>query len=100
MKRLILILLIASTTAIAQQNRGNAMVDLLKRGQTVFGSMVSDKSEAGASAMSRDPMLDFVFYDMERNYDLATLQAFMKSFRAGGGTKAILVRIPPNGSEP
>jgi len=100
MRRLILILLMTATTAFGQQTPGNAVVDLLKQGQTVFGSMVSDKSEAGTLAMSRDPMLDFVFYDMERNYDLPTLLAFMKSFRAGGRTKAILVRIPPIGSEP
>jgi 2-keto-3-deoxy-L-rhamnonate aldolase RhmA len=42
----------------------------------------------------KDARLDFIFYDMERNYDLATLKTFMKGLRANG-SQALLVRIAP-----
>jgi len=83
----------------AQQNRPNAVVELLKQGRVVFGSMVQDRTEAGGARMAQDSNLDFVFYDMERNYDIAVLKGFMSGFRTGEN-KALLVRIPPIGSEP
>jgi 2-keto-3-deoxy-L-rhamnonate aldolase RhmA len=83
-----------------QQGRPNAVVDLLKQGKVVFGSMVPDKSEAAGSKMGLDPNLDFVFYDMERSYDIPGLKTFMKGFQSSSSNKAILVRIPPIGTEP
>jgi 4-hydroxy-2-oxoheptanedioate aldolase len=85
---------------MAQRPRTNAIIDLLKQGKVVFGSMVPDRTEAGGAKMGSDANLDFVFYDMERNYDMAVLKSFMKGFRATGGNKALLVRIPPIGTEP
>jgi 2-keto-3-deoxy-L-rhamnonate aldolase RhmA len=84
------------------QTDPNPVLALLDAGQVVFGSMAADRSEAGGAAMAADPLLDFVFYDMERSYDLAGLQAFMRGFRAGvGAPKTLLVRIAPiaNGRE-
>jgi 2-keto-3-deoxy-L-rhamnonate aldolase RhmA len=78
-----------------------ALLSVLARGEVAFGSMVSDRSEAGGAAMGADARLDFAFYDMERSYDLAALQAFMRGLRASGPSKTLLVRIAPiaNGRE-
>jgi 2-keto-3-deoxy-L-rhamnonate aldolase RhmA len=56
--------------------------------------MVQDRTEAGGAAMGKDSRLDFIFYDMERNYDLATLKTFMAGLRASG-SQALLARIAP-----
>src|SRR5262245_40215803 len=101
MKRAILMILISVTAlATTQSSRGNLVVDLLKQGKSVFGSMASDRTEAGALRMAEDANVDFVFYDMERNYDLANLQTFLKAFRTKAQNKGVLVRIPPIGSDP
>ena len=78
----------------------NRVAQLLEAGQVAFGSMVPDRSEAGGAAMAADARLDFVFYDMERSYDFAALQTFMRGFRSGA-PKSLLVRIAPiaNGRE-
>jgi 2-keto-3-deoxy-L-rhamnonate aldolase RhmA len=80
----------------AQAAPSNRVVELLNAGQVVFGSMVSDRSEAGGAAMAADPRIDFAFYDMERSYDLAGLQTFARGFRSGDGEpQTLLVRIAP-----
>ena len=61
--------------------------------------MVPDRTEAGGAKMAQDPNLDFVFYDMERNYDIPALKTFMKGLRSASN-KTLLVRIPPIGAEP
>jgi 2-keto-3-deoxy-L-rhamnonate aldolase RhmA len=83
------------------QTPNTAMLSVLDRGQVAFGSMVSDRTEAGGAALAADVRVDFAFYDMERRYDLAELQAFMRGFRVGGTGKTLLVRIAPiaNGRE-
>jgi 4-hydroxy-2-oxoheptanedioate aldolase len=83
----------------AQSNKPTALIDVLKQGKTAFGSMVPDRTEAGGAKMAQDPNLDFVFFDMERNYDIPALKAFMKGLRSTGN-KTLLVRIPPIGTEP
>jgi 4-hydroxy-2-oxoheptanedioate aldolase len=87
---------------LAPQSSGsNPVVELLKQGQFVFGSMVSTRTEAGGAKMGADPNLDFVFYDLEHSdFDIAGLQAFIKGLRSTGARKAVLVRIPPIGNEP
>lgn len=72
----------------------NRIVELLKQNKAVFGSMVQDGTQAGGAAMGKDARLDFIFYDMERNYDLATLKTFMAGLRANG-KQALLARIAP-----
>jgi 4-hydroxy-2-oxoheptanedioate aldolase len=88
----------------AQPARSNPIVELLKQGKAVFGSMVAaaDRTEAGGTRMGADPNLDFVFYDLERNFDIAALKTFLKGVRSAstGSGKAVLVRIPPIGTEP
>ena len=83
------------------QTPNTAMLSVLDRSQVAFGSMVSDRTEAGGAALGADARVDFAFYDMERRYDLAELQAFMRGFRGGGTGKTLLVRIAPiaNGRE-
>lgn len=76
----------------------NRIVELLDRGVVVFGSMVQDRTEAGGKALAADPRVDYAFYDMERNYDLEELRAFLAGFR-DGGSKAVLVRIAPVGED-
>ncbi len=95
MRALVLALLIGMLPS--EQSGGNPVVSLLKQGKTVFGSMVPDRTEAGGARMGQDGNLDFVFYDMERAYDLPAMKAFMKGLQ---GRKALLVRIPPIGTEP
>ena len=68
----------------AQSNKTTATVDVLKQGKTAFGSMVPDRTEAGGAKMAQDPNLDFVFFDMERNYDIPALKTFMKRIALDG----------------
>jgi 2-keto-3-deoxy-L-rhamnonate aldolase RhmA len=89
-----LLLLCAAIGANGQNAAASRIVQLLKEDEVVFGSMVQDRTEAGGAAMGKDPRLDFVYYDMERNYDVATLKTFMKGWRAIG-RQALLVRIAP-----
>src|SRR5215510_404834 len=89
----------ALAVGYAQSNKPTALIDVLKQGKTAFGSMVPDRSEAGGAKMAQDPNLDFVFFDMERNYDIPALKTFMKGLRSSGN-KTLLVRIPPIGAEP
>jgi 4-hydroxy-2-oxoheptanedioate aldolase len=90
---------IVVTAGHAQSNKPTALIDVLRQGKTAFGSMVPDRTEAGGAKMAQDANLDFVFYDMERNYDIPALKIFMKGLRSAGN-KTLLVRIPPIGTEP
>jgi 4-hydroxy-2-oxoheptanedioate aldolase len=83
----------------AQSNKATALVEALRQGKIAFGSMVPDRTEAGGAKMAQDANLDFVFYDMERNYDIPALKIFMKGLRSAAN-KTLLVRIPPIGTEP
>src|SRR5262245_5171083 len=83
----------------AQSTKTTALIDVLKQGKTAFGSMVPDRTEAGGAKMAQDPNLDFVFFDMEHNYDIPALEGFMKGLRSTSN-KTLLVRIPPIGTEP
>jgi len=94
-----MLLAVVWNVGYAQFNKTSALVDVLKQGKIAFGSMVPDRTEAGGAKMAQDPNLDFVFYDMERNYDIPALKAFMKGLRSTGN-KTLLVRIPPIGAEP
>lgn len=104
MKRMVLAILaltfVCSVALRAQSRNGNPVVALLQQGKAVFGSMVSDKSEAAGARMAQDGNLDFVFYDMERTYDLPAMKAFLKGLSSTPNRKALLVRIPPIGTEP
>ncbi len=50
----------------------------------------------GGQALARNPLLDFVFLNLERNYDAAAVEAIASGLRAPGaiGHKTLLVRIP------
>ncbi len=50
----------------------------------------------GGQALARNPLLDFVFLNLERNYDAAAVEAIATGLRAPGaiGHKTLLVRIP------
>ena len=50
----------------------------------------------GGRELARNPLLDFVFLNLERNYDAAAVEAIATGLRAPGaiGHKTLLVRIP------
>ena len=50
----------------------------------------------GGRELARNPLLDFVFLNLERNYDPAAVEAIATGLRAPGaiGRKTLLVRIP------
>ena len=50
----------------------------------------------GGRELARNPLLDFVFLNLERNYDPAAVEAIATGLRAPGavGHKTLLVRIP------
>ena len=50
----------------------------------------------GGRALARNPLLDFVFLNLERNYDPAAVEAIATGLRSDGaiGRKTLLVRIP------
>ncbi len=50
----------------------------------------------GGRALARDPLLDFVFLNLERTYDPAAVEAIATGLAAPGavGRKTLLVRIP------
>src|SRR6185436_11719150 len=95
-------LILTLTVILGQQgSKANPVVDLLKQGKVVFGSMVSVRTEDGGAKMAADPNIDFAFYDLEHSdFHIAGLKGFIKGIRNGGSAKAVLVRIPAIGNEP
>lgn len=92
-------ILFGDTNLVAQD--GSRLIDVLKRGETAFGTFVRDKTPEEAREFGQNDKLDFLFYDMERGeFDLRTLQSFLEALRSRGQAQTVIVRIPPIHTDP
>jgi len=89
-----------STSAHAQ------VLDLWPQGKVAFGVYAPSEaprgappvySPAGAAKVAANPLLDFVFLNLEGAYDPAAVKAYGQGLRGAGATsrKTLIVRIPP-----
>ena len=86
------------------------MLDLWAAGKTAFGVFVPDENPAprgpnrgpaeytaaGAAALARNPLIDFVFLNLEGAYDRDAVMAVSEGLGKQGtpGRKTLIVRIP------
>ncbi len=103
---------IPTVPARAQSSR-HAVLDLWTAGKPVFGVFVPNENpqrfergqpppkaiytREGAEKLAANPLLDFVFLNLEGSYDVAavkTLAEGLRSKAAVGPRKSLLVRIP------
>lgn len=114
MQRLAVACLVAagawSATASAQSARP-AVFDLWAAGKTAFGVFVPDENPAprgpnrgpavytaaGGAKLAANPLIDFVFLNLEGHYDRNAVMAISEGLGKKGtpGRKLMLVRIPP-----
>lgn len=92
------------------QNARPAVFDLWAAGKTAFGVFVPDENPAprgpnrgpavytvaGGQALAKNPLIDFVFLNLEGNYDRNAVMAISEGLGKKGtpGRKLMLVRIP------
>jgi 2-keto-3-deoxy-L-rhamnonate aldolase RhmA len=89
----------------------HAVLDLWAAGKPAFGVFVPNENpqrfergqpppkgiytKEGAAKLAANPVLDFVFLNLEGSYDLAAVKAIAEGLRSGTGPrKTLLVRIP------
>src|SRR5688500_8400744 len=102
MKAVAVLLAVAASAAPASAQ----VLDLWPQGKVAFG--VYAPSEAprgappvytpeGAAKVAANPLLDFVFLNLEGAYDPAAVKAYGQGLRGAGATsrKTLIVRIPP-----
>ena len=92
--------------AEAEVARASGTIGLWERDLAAFGVFVPPEFAGGGGPprytveggreLARDPLLDFVFLNLERNYDPAAVEAIATGLRSPGaaGRKTLLVRIP------
>jgi 2-keto-3-deoxy-L-rhamnonate aldolase RhmA len=101
---------LAARPALAQGR--HAVIDLWNAGQPAFGVFVPNENpqrfergqppprgiytREGGAKLAANPLLDFVFLNLEGNYDLDAVRNIAAGLRSGAGPrKTLLVRIPP-----
>jgi len=102
--------LAAPELAAAQAGARPATFDLWAAGKTAFGVFVPDENPAprgpnrgpaiytvaGGQALAKNPLIDFVFLNLEQHYDRNAVMAISEGLGKKGtpGRKMLLVRIP------
>jgi len=102
--------LAAPERAAAQGGGRPATFDLWEAGKTAFGVFVPDENPAprgpnrgpaiytvaGGQALAKNPLIDFVFLNLEQHYDRNAVMAISEGLGKKGtpGRKMLLVRIP------
>ena len=104
--------LAAPSSARAQGTAGvrPAVIDLWSAGKTAFGVFVPDENPAprgpnrgpavytvaGGQALAKNPLIDFVFLNLEGSYDRNAVMAISEGLGKKGtpGRKTMIVRIP------
>jgi 2-keto-3-deoxy-L-rhamnonate aldolase RhmA len=103
--------MLALTPAVSSaQSARPAVLDLWAAGKTAFGVFVPDENtaprgpnrgpavytKAGAETLAKNPLLDFVFLNLEGHYDRDAVMAVSEGLGKKGtpGRKTLLVRIP------
>jgi len=102
--------LIVTAVPAAAQGR-HAVLDFWAAGKPAFGVFVPNENpqrfergqpppkgiytREGGATLAANPLLDFVFLNLEGSYDLAAVKAIAEGLRSGSGPrKTLLVRIP------
>jgi 4-hydroxy-2-oxoheptanedioate aldolase len=98
----------------AAQTHQNAVIDLWTQGKAAFGVYAPNENPGprgergqppqpavytreGGEKLAMNPLYDFVFLNLEGNYDTAAVRAMAEGLRSpkASGRKMLLVRIPP-----
>ncbi|MFN8057912.1 MAG: aldolase/citrate lyase family protein [Vicinamibacterales bacterium] len=102
-------------TTSAQSAPSLPILDLWSSGRVAFGVYAPDEnpaprrparkaiySPAGAERLAANPLYDFVFLNLEEDYDAPAIGIMAKGLAGpgGAGRKALIVRIPPIGTDP
>ena len=99
MQKLVLVVICTLPCPVAAL--GSSLLDVLKAGDTAFGTFVREKTPAEAKTLGDNERLDFLFYDMERgDFDIPTLEAFLEAVRSTSRAPTVIVRIPPIHDDP
>jgi 2-keto-3-deoxy-L-rhamnonate aldolase RhmA len=107
-------MVVAAAAQPAAQTRQNAVIDLWTQGKTAFGVYAPNENPGprgergqppqpavytrdGGEKLAMNPLYDFVFLNLEGNYDTAAVRAMAEGLRSprASGRKMLLVRIPP-----
>jgi 2-keto-3-deoxy-L-rhamnonate aldolase RhmA len=85
--------------ASAQTKHQDVVIDLWMQGKPAFGIYVppADYTVAGGEALAMNPLLDFLFLNLEGKYDPAAVKAVAQGVRTPKAVsrKTLIVRIPP-----
>lgn len=99
---------VAATAATSR----TALIELWSDGMPAFGVFVPSERErgargpdgerlpplytqAGGAALAANPLLDYVFLNLEPAYDAEAVSAIAAGIESGAGDPTLLVRIPP-----
>jgi hypothetical protein len=109
-RALVMAAAVAVPLEVAAQTARPALLDLWASGTTAFGVFVPDENaaprgpnrgpavytRAGAEALAKNPLLDFVFLNLEGHYDRDAVLAVSEGLGKKGtsGRKTLIVRIP------
>ncbi|HYN07669.1 MAG TPA: aldolase/citrate lyase family protein [Vicinamibacterales bacterium] len=91
------VLTLTWSSPTAQTRRLTVAVDLWKQGQPAFGVYAPRPyTSETAEKLAANPLYDFVFLNLEGNYDVAAVQVTAAGLKGTGATarKTFLVRIP------
>jgi 2-keto-3-deoxy-L-rhamnonate aldolase RhmA len=107
---------VAAPDLDARQKHVNAVIDLWSAGKTAFGVFVPNENPAprgarpetgplpkplytkeGGEKLAMNPLYDYVFLNLEGDYEPAAIKAIADGLRSpkATGHKALIVRIPP-----
>lgn len=113
MRSSIILLVVVSATpiALAQRQHQNAVIDLWAQGKPAFGVYAPNErpgprgeppqpavyTRGGGETLAMNRLYDFVFLNLEGNYDPAAVTAMVEGLRSpkAVGRKTLIVRIPP-----
>lgn len=86
-------------SSFAQTKHKNAVIDLWTQGKPAFGVFVPRQSytREGGEQLALNPLYDFVFLNLEGQYDARVVTAIAEGLRSpkAVGRKTLIVRIPP-----
>lgn len=73
------------------------ILELWEADRAAFGIYVPEATDAAAAELAGNPLYDFFFLNLEREYDPEAVRAVAAGVRSGGEADrpALLVRIPP-----
>jgi hypothetical protein len=108
------VMLSSAWSAGAQQRHQNAIIDLWAQGKPAFGVYAPNENPGprgqrgqppqpavytreGGEKLAMNPLYDFVFLNLEGNYDASAVKAMAEGLRSAKavGRKTLIVRIPP-----